>query len=142
MANFSKTDTRRITFLSLLGSSATVGAQNGESPGGVYDDAKHWLTQMERDGFFDEEVGSGNERSSGRSGGSGQRGSSSRSGSRGRDRARQSNGGGQGMRDPDGPPTDKQVAALLKHSNDYTEDEAWELTKQEVSDILDDLFAD
>ncbi len=44
------------------------------------------------------------------------------------------------MRDPDGPPTDKQVATVLKNTDDYTEDEVWDMTKEKVSNLIDDLF--
>jgi hypothetical protein len=43
------------------------------------------------------------------------------------------------MRDPDGPPTEKQVNMLLQLTDDYIEDEVWEMTKKAVSDLISDL---
>ena len=43
------------------------------------------------------------------------------------------------MRDPDGPPTDPQVKKVLYESNDYDEDDLYDMTKQQVSDIIEDL---
>ena len=123
------TDQKRITLLSLTSSAATLG---GADLAETYAEAKGVLDLMEKDGFFE-----GNEStpSAKPSRTSGRQGSSSRNGNRGRDRQ----GGGGGMKDPDGPPTDKQVAFLLKQTNDYTEDEVWDMTKKEVSDLIDDL---
>jgi hypothetical protein len=43
------------------------------------------------------------------------------------------------MRDPDGPPTDKQVDFLLQLTDDYTVTEASNMTKKEVSELIEDL---
>jgi hypothetical protein len=126
---FSITDQKRITLLSLVSSAATLGGDDLE---GVYGEAKGVLALLEKDGFFE---GNGSTPSSQPSRTSGRQGSSSRNGNRGRDRQ----GGGGGMKDPQGPPTDKQVAFLLKQTNDYTEDEVYDMTKQEVSNLIDDL---
>ncbi len=119
MADFSPADKKRITFLSVF---ATLE--------GDFDDAHGVIEQLEEVGYFDAPKGrpsrGRNERSSGR-------GSSSRSSNR-------SGGGGGGMRDPDGPPTDKQVATVLKNTDDYTEDEIWDMTKEDVSNLIEDLF--
>jgi len=115
---FSKTDQKRITFLSVF---ATLE--------GDYDSALQTVEQMEADGFFEGNSGS---RSSGRSERSCGRGSSSRSSSR-------SSGGGGGMRDPDGPPTEKQVNAVLKFTDDYNDSELWDMSKKQVSELIDEL---
>jgi hypothetical protein len=130
---FSITDQKRITFLSLLSSAVqTVEYDLDSTPQEqAYLFAKAWFAQMEDDGFFE---GNASAPSSKPSRTSGRQGSSSRNGNRGRDRQ-----GGGGMKDPDGPPTDKQVAFLLKQTNDYTEDEVYDMTKKEVSDLIDDL---
>ena len=44
------------------------------------------------------------------------------------------------MRDPGGPPTEKQVATVLKNTDDYTEDEVWDMSKEDVSNLIEDLF--
>lgn len=140
MANqFSKTDQRRITFLSLLSSAASMAAAGDMLPGDTYSQAGDWLAQMEDDGFFEAEVRS--ERpptrrpSSGRSAGSRRPASSSRQSSGG-------NGGFSGnMRDPSGPPTDKQVAKVFSLTQDYTEDELYDMTKADVSALIEDLLS-
>ncbi len=121
MAELTQTTQKRITFLSVF-----------QTVEGDYDEAIGVVEQLEKDGFFDS--GNSGSRSSGRSERSSGRGSSSRSSSRG--------GGGSsgGMRDPDGPPTDKQVATVLKNTDDYTEDEVYDMTKEDVSNLIDDLF--
>ena len=43
------------------------------------------------------------------------------------------------MRDPDGPPTEKQVGKVMFETDDYTEDDLYDMTKQQVSDIIEDL---
>jgi hypothetical protein len=43
------------------------------------------------------------------------------------------------MQNPNGPPTEKQVGKLLSLTNDYTEDEIWDMNKKEVSDLISDL---
>ena len=132
---FSKTDQRRITFLSLLSSAVTLMAGGAlESP---YAQASEWLASMEDDGFFEVERPTpartnGQNRTSGRSA------SPSRPSNRGR------NGGntpysGQPLRDPDGPPSEAQVNTILKLTDDYSFDEAWRLTKQQASDLISDL---
>ena len=49
---FTRTEQRRITFLSLLSSASAVAAAEG---GDAYGQASTWLVQMEEDGFFEEE---------------------------------------------------------------------------------------
>ncbi len=123
----SKTDQRRITFLSLF---LTHEAD--------YDAATGTLEQMEEDGFF-ESGGSGNSGSSGRSRGSGGRGSRSGRSNRGR-------GDGNRAR-PDGNPdwredsiTDKQFDRVLELAgDDYSDSDIEGMTKGEASDIIDDL---
>lgn len=127
----SKTEVKRISFLSLLNSAAIA------TPDNAYDTATDWLAQMEEDGFMAEEAGSsrptrGSGSRSGTSNGRGSGSRSSRSGGR-------SGGGGQ-MRDPDGPPTDKQVRLVLGRTDDYSEDELYDMTKAEVSDLIEDLL--
>ena len=128
MAQFTKTEVRRITFLSLLNSAVHTGDDD------PYEYAQQWLARMESDGFFDEEVGSSRptQRSGGRNGYSNGRGSSGRS-------SRSGNNRGGGMRDPDGPPSDKQVAFVLKLTDEYSEDELYDMTKKQVSDLIEDL---
>ncbi len=125
----SRTEIRRITFLSLLSSAVQI--HNEEET--AYDIAGYFLKRMEDDGFLDEEVGSSRptQRSGGRNGYSNGRGSSGRS-------SRSGNRGG-GMRDPDGPPSDKQVAFVLKLTDEYSEDELYDMTKKQVSDLIEDL---
>jgi hypothetical protein len=130
MAQFSKTDQRRITFLSLLSSAATFDQNEDVDP---YLNAQNWLERMEDDGFFEEYPARPTSAPRGRSDRPASRGQSS---SRGRDQAR---GNGGGMRDPDGPPSEKQVAFLLRLTEDYTEDEVYDMTKKEVSDLIEDL---
>ena len=122
----SKTDQRRITFLSLF---STHEAD--------YDAAAGTLEQMEEDGFF-ESGGSGNSGSSGRSARSEGRGSGSRSSNRGRGR---SGGGGGGNPDwRNDPITDKQFDRVLELAgDDYSDSDIEGMTKGEASDIIDDL---
>jgi len=119
MAELTPTTQKRITFLSVF-----------DTLEGDYDESISIVEKLEEDGFFDK--GKSASRSSGRSERSDRRGSSSKSSNRG--------GGGGGMRDPDGPPTDKQVDTVLKNTDDYTEDELYDMSKQEVSNLIDDLF--
>lgn len=130
----SKTEVKRISFLSLLNSAAIWEASRLESQG-PYEIAQDWLAQMEDDGFMAEEAGASRPTrgSGGRNGTSSGRGSSSRSSNRG-------GGGSGGMRDPNGPPTDKQVNLVLSRSDDYTEDDLYDMTKKEVSDLIEDLL--
>lgn len=126
----SKTEVRRISFLSLINSAAAAGAED------PYGQAEEWLADMEHHGFMAEEAGSsrptrGSGSRSGTSNGRGSGSRSSRSGGR--------NGGG-GMRDPDGPPTDKQVRLVLGRTDEYSEDELYDMTKAEVSDLIEDLL--
>lgn len=119
---FSKTDQKRISFLSVF---ATLE--------GDYDQSLQVIEQMESDGFFDQ--GNSSSRSSGRSGRSSGRASSSRSSNRGR------SGGFDGkMKDPDGPPTDAQVRKVLSLTDDYGEDELYDMSKQDVSNLIQDLL--
>ena len=112
---------KRVTFLSVF-----------DTLEGDYDASIDVVGRLEEDGFFAEEKS--RSRSSGRSGRSSERGSGGRrSGGSGRGRDQQQ------MRDPDGPPTEKQVNKVLYESNDYNEDDLYEMTKQEVSDIIEDL---
>lgn len=129
MAQFTKTEVRRISFLSLLNSAAEVCSDPDEA----YGMAQDWLKQMEDDGFFDQEVGGSRptQPSDGRNGYSNGRGSSGRS-------SRSGNRGG-GMRDPDGPPSDKQVAYVLKLTDEYSIDDLYDMTKKQVSDLIEDL---
>jgi len=119
---------KRITFLSLLSS-----ASQYEEP---YDQATLWLAQMQDEGFF-EEARPTSAPSTGRSTPSRRQASSTPSQTRGRDAG---NGGYSGnMRDPDGPPTEKQVGFVLDKTDDYTEADLYSMTKQEVSDLISDL---
>ena len=126
---FSITDQKRISLLSLVSSAVSVGDINLAEG---YDEAKGVLDLMEKDGYFEGNVSTPSSQPSRTSG---RQGSSSRNGNRGRDRQ----GGGGGMRDPDGPPTEKQVKFLLSKTDDYTENEVYDMTKQEVSNLIDDL---
>ena len=119
----SKTDQRRITFLSLFSSHEAD-----------YDAATGTLEQMEEDGFFESGGGSGNSRSSGRSRDSGGRGSGSRSKSRGRS-------GTQGNPDwREDAITDKQFDRVLELAgNNYSDSDIEAMTKGQASDIIDDL---
>jgi hypothetical protein len=119
MAELSLTTQKRITFLSVF-----------QTLEGDYKAATETVASLEEDGFFD--AGKPSRPSRGRNETSNNRGSSSRQSNRG--------GGGQGMRDPDGPPTDKQVTTVLKNTDDYSEDELYDMTKEEVSNLIDDLF--
>lgn len=123
MAQFSKTDQRRVTFLSLLSSAALY----ADDP---YGEASSLLERMEEDGFFEVEASRPTSRpSSGRSSTSERRGSFSRP----------SNRGGGIMRDPDGPPSEKQVNYALTLTADYTKDELFSMSKRAVSDLIEDL---
>ena len=118
MADFSPQDKKRITFLSIF---ATLD--------GDYDATHAAVQQLEEDGYL-----------SGKSEAP-SRGRSERSGRRDSGSGRRSGGGGsQKMRDPGGPPTEKQVATVLKNTDDYTEDEIWDMSKEDVSNIIEDLF--
>jgi hypothetical protein len=118
---------KRVTFVTLL-----------EITSGDYDAALDHLARMEEDNFF-QEARPTPAPSTGRSAPSRRQASSTPSPTRGRDQ-RGGNGGYSGnMRDPDGPPTDKQVDAVLKMTSDYTEDDHYSMTKQEVSDLISDL---
>jgi hypothetical protein len=129
MAELSKTDQRRITFLSLLSSAATLGTDSNP-----YATAIDWLAAMEDDGFFASNPTSQRSERSARPESSSR---SSNNGPRGRDRDSKPFSGQ--LRDPDGPPTDNQVNAVLKMSDDYTRRELEDMTKQEVSDLINDL---
>ncbi len=125
----SKTDQKRITFLSLFSSHE-----------GDYDAAQGTLEQMEEDGFF-EDGGSGNSRSSGRSTRSEGRGSGSRSSNRGRGGGNRGGGGGGGNPDwRNDEITDKQIDRVVALAgDDYTDEEIEAMTKGQASDIIDDL---
>ena len=125
----SKTDQKRITFLSLFSSHEAD-----------YDAATGTLEQMEEDGFFDEDGGSGNSRSSERSRGSGGRGSSSRSSSRGRGVGGRGGGGGGNKDWRNDAITDKQFDRVVELAgDDYSDNQISDMTKGEASDIIDDL---
>ena len=117
MADFSPQDKKRITFLSIF---ATLD--------GDYDATHAAVQQLEEDGYL-----------SGKSSAP-SRGRSERSEREESKPRRRSGGGGQKMRDPGGPPTEKQVATVLKNTDDYTEDEIWDMSKEDVSNIIEDLF--
>ena len=117
MADFSPQDKRRMTFLNIF---ATLD--------GDYDAAHGIVEQLETDGYLS---GKSEAPSRERSRPSRSRDSGSR---------RSSGGGGSNMRDPEGPPTEKQVATVLKNTDDYTEDEVWDMSKEDVSNIIEDLF--
>jgi len=119
MAEWTAATQKRVTFLSVF-----------DTLEGDYDESISVVERLEEDGFFDKGKSSG--RSSGRNKRSDRRGSSSGWSGRG--------AGGGGMRDPDGPPTDKQVDTVLKNTDDYTEDELYDMSKQEVSNLIEDLF--
>jgi hypothetical protein len=120
VAQLSKTDQKRISFLSIY---ATLD--------GDYDASLEVLEQMDKDGLFDSGNSSG--RSSGRSGRSGGRGSGSKS-------SKRSSGGG----NPQGEPTQKQVdfAIRLGALDDYSEDDLWEMTRGELSNLIEDYNND
>ncbi len=125
MAEMTPTTQKRITFLSVF-----------DTLEGDYDASIGIVEQLEEDGFFDK--GKSRGRSSERSERSGGRDSGSRSSNRGGGRGR---GGGGKMRDPDGPPTQKQVDTVLKYGDDdFTEDELWDMSKEEISEIIEDMF--
>ncbi len=125
MAEWTPATQKRVTFLSVF-----------ETLEGDYDASVGIVEQLEEDGFFDK--GKSRGRSSERSERSGGRDSGSRSSNRGGGRGR---GGGGKMRDPDGPPTQKQVDTVLKYGDDdFTEDELWDMSKEEISEIIEDMF--
>jgi hypothetical protein len=128
------TEIKRITFLSLLSSAANLAA--GYDSDAAYGTATDWLNQMQDDGFF-EEARPTPAPSTGRSAPSRRQASSTPSQTRGRDQ--QSGTFSGNYRDPDGPPTDKQVGAVLAMTADYTEDELYGMTKAEVGDLISDL---
>ena len=138
---FSKTDQRRITFLSLLSSASTFEAPLGgevASEAEVYEVALKWLERMTDDNFFEEEAPAPRPTAPSSSGPRPtfrRPASPSRPPTRGRDNQPFT---GQ-LRDPDGPPTDKQVAAALKLTDEYSEDDLYSFTKQQVSDLISDL---
>jgi hypothetical protein len=116
---------KRVTFVTLL-----------EITSGDYDAALDLLGRMEEDSFF-QEARPTPAPSTGRSAPSRRQASSTPSQTRGRDAG---NGGFSGnYRDPDGPPTDKQVGAVLAMTADYTEDELYGMTKAEVGSLISDL---
>ena len=123
---FSKTDQKRITFLSLFSSHEAD-----------YDAATGTLEQMEEDGFFESGGGSGNSRSSGRSRDSGGRGSGSRSSNRGKGGGR-GGGGNPDWREDD--ITDKQFDRVVELAGfEYSDSDIKAMTKGQASDIIDDL---
>ncbi len=125
MAEMTPETEKRITFLSVF-----------TTLEGDYDASIGIVEQLEEDGFFTK--GKSRGRSSGRSERSDNRDSGSRSSNRGGGRGR---GGGGKMRDPDGPPTQKQVDTVLKYGDDdFTEDELWDMSKEEISEIIEDMF--
>lgn len=128
---FSEADQKRITFLSLLSSAATA---NQDMPDAVYAIAKGWLSDMEEDGFFEE-----SRPTQQRSEPSARRGSSGRQ-SNGGNRGRNGGGGFSGnMQNPDGPPSDKQVNFLLTLTDEYSRREIEDMTKADVSALIEDL---
>lgn len=136
MSQFTFAEIKRISFLAVIQAPALV---NYEDP---YQQARQWLDQMATDGFFEEAGAIRAARptpasSTGPNRGSPRPASPSSTSSRGRDQGNQPFSGQ--LRDPDGPPTEKQVGAALKLTSDYTEDELWEMTKQQVSDLISDL---
>ena len=142
---FSKTDQRRITFLSLL-SSASTAVSNADvvDANDVYAIATNWLSDMEGDSrFFDQEAQIMSRPTSPSSSGprpaSPRPASPSRPPTRGRDGGNKTPYSGQPLRDPDGPPTDAQVATALKLTDEYSEDDLYSFTKQQVSDLISDL---
>ena len=132
MAQYTPGEIRRITFLALIQAPALV---NFEDP---FAQAQTWLTDMINEGFFEEPTGPASRPTSPSSSGprpaSPRPASPSRPSTRGRDVP--FNGP---LRDPDGPPTDKQVAAALKLTDEYSEDDLYSFTKQQVSDLISDL---
>ena len=124
MAQFSKQDQERITFLSLLSSAAQAGERD------PYKTAMDWLQDMKGDGFFDADP------TPERSAPSPRRESPSPSGSRGRDRQ---GSGGFKLKNPNAPATEKQVAKLLSLTEDYSKRDAEDMTMQEISDLIDAL---
>lgn len=129
MPALSETDQKRITFLSLLSSAVSL-------DGDPYQQATSWLSDMEDDGFFER---------GGPAPTSGRRQTSSRQASPSRSQTRGGGGGydkpysGQPLRDPGGEPTDRQVAKVFTLTKDYSEDELYSMTKQEVSDLIANL---
>ena len=137
MASMDNTTQRRITFLSLLSSASTyLSAEDAQ--GEPYERAIFWLSEMVRDNFFEAEAPAPRPTSPPSSGPRPtfrRPASPSRPPTRGRDNQPFT---GQ-LRDPDGPPTDKQVAAALKLTDEYSEDDLYSFTKQQVSDLISDL---
>jgi hypothetical protein len=115
--------------LSLL-SSASIAL----NPEDAYAQAGAWLLQMDDDGFFASDPTPQRSERSARPASSSR---PSNSGSRGRDNSRQPFTGQ--MQNPDGPPSDKQVDFLLTLTDDYGRGEVKAMTKQQVSDLIQDL---
>lgn len=128
MPDLSPATQRRITLLAILPTVA-----------GNYADALEVFDLIADDGrFFDSQTVSARpptQPSGVQKGTSRPPASSSSASNSGRDGA----WSGQPLRDPDGPPSERQVAAVLKLTSDYTEDEVWSMTKQQVSDLISDL---
>ena len=137
MAQYTPGEIKRITFLALIQAPALV---NFEDP---FAQAQTWLTDMINEGFFEEPTGPASRPTSPSSGGprpaSPRPASPSRPSSRGRDGGNKTPYSGQPLRDPDGPPTDAQVATALKLTDEYSEDDLYSFTKQQVSDLISDL---
>jgi hypothetical protein len=124
---FSKTDQKRISFLSAF--AAIVGTAEGVDE--AYDATAEVISRLEEDGFFTSEGGS-----SRRSTGSGRKGSSSRSSGKGR------GGGGRGGK-LQGEITERQIDKIIELSDgDYSEEDLEGFSKQEASDLIQDLMGD
>ena len=127
MADLSAATQRRITFLSLF-----------DTLQGDFDTTISTFEALVEDGrFFDQNQAARptSPSSSGPRPASPRPASPSRPPTRGRDNQPFT---GQ-LRDPDCPPTDKQVAAALKLTDEYSEDDLYSFTKQQVSDLISDL---
>ena len=123
---FTKTEQRRITFLSLLSSAVQLAESNNDA----YTIAGNWLKDMEEDGFFEEERTSNpTPQRSGRSDRPAFRGQSSRSSDR----------PSRGPRDASAPASEKQVNFALRLGADYSREELEEMTMGEIGGLIEDL---
>lgn len=123
MAQLSKTDQRRISFLSLISSAATLATAVEVDP---YEQANTWLNLMERDDFFGVETSSPTPKPTSR-----RRESPSRRSSGGN--------GGYRIKDPDAPATKSQIGKLLSLTDEYSWEEAEQFTKGDISNLIEDL---
>lgn len=135
---FSKTDQRRITFLSLLSSAATTESLRDDPDNtAVFESALIWLQRMEDEGFFEAGDTRPTPQRSERSARPASSSRPSNSGSRGRDQRGPFTGQ---MRDPDGPASEAQARLIAQLTDDYTESDILnDFTKQQASDLIQEL---